>query len=221
MTAPAARTLEAHAAAYDLVARLYLHGPAALAPAALPGRDALLDALGRLDLAWPARLEPLLAAVADDARRAELEQAYDDCVVQPIPGRYVPPYASVYLGEPGLWTSATLEVEQTYARAGFVWDAGTSRARPRAPDHLGLELAFLAVSEAEAGPAPTAAEADRLGRFLDGHLLRWLPDYLDALRNGRVDAFFVTWVEWLCALAHHDRERLSRQSAKTSIRSSR
>lgn len=200
--------VDVYAACYDLGARFYLNGPAAVCRGRLPAVDSLLKALSEVDPEWPARVERLLSRHDSPAALEQAESAYMQSVVLPVPGRYIPPYSSVYLGESMLWGAPTLETERLYAEYGLAWQAGATRMRPLAPDHLGLELAFLAVAESEAGARPSEEQADRLASFLDVHLLHWVPRYLDALHAAGADSLITDWVEWLLYVANHDLDRL-------------
>ena len=91
-----------------------------------------------------------------DDRVTELEQAesaYMQSVALPIPGRYVPPYASVHLGESTLWGASTFEAERLYAEYGLEWQAGGTRARRHPPSHAAqnwqLKLAAYGIEEIE------------------------------------------------------------------------
>ena len=100
-------------ATYDLLARVFLGrlemeglGGAARelrsggsGPQWLPGLTSLLEALGAIDPQWPAAVELLLAGDHEQAGSSETERAICGA---PLRGRYVPPYASVYLGSGGL-----------------------------------------------------------------------------------------------------------------------
>ncbi|MFN8474720.1 MAG: molecular chaperone TorD family protein [Anaerolineae bacterium] len=83
------------------------------------------------------------------------------------------PYESVFLGDDlMLNTDVTYRVEDLYNLAGFVPEG----ARVAAPDHLGVELLFMAhlIALEEDGRAPEPARR-RQTRFLAEHLARWAP----------------------------------------------
>lgn len=96
------------------------------------------------------------------------------------------PYESVFLGEDGLLGSElTGQVTARYQAAGFRPDDDAA-----SPDHLGVELsfmAFLGAAEAQAWAAEQPERAARLqeeqAAFLLNHLLRWLPPLAIALRR--------------------------------------
>jgi putative dimethyl sulfoxide reductase chaperone len=93
------------------------------------------------------------------------------------------PFESVAL-ESRLMGDATIAVEAAYQEAGF--DAPVPDAGP--PDHLGAELRFLSLAcyrEMEAWQkgdrAAAAVWVEREQRFLDEHLLAWVPRYCERL----------------------------------------
>ena len=114
--------------------------------------------------------EPLLAALRAEYARLLLFNAV--------------PYESVYVDEQMMLnTAATVAVVEVY-RAGAYSPAG----QVGAPDHVGLELAFLghlALVEAEAlerGDAAAGARCRTLqATFLAEHLGRWAPIWATAL----------------------------------------
>jgi TorA maturation chaperone TorD len=121
---------------------------------------------------------------------AELDREYMELFVVPNP-RYVAPYESVFrdrwrlpgtlqprsnLAEAGepikglLMGESTLDVRQTYARAGILPDDDL-------PDHIGNELRFIAytwAAEATAGPEDAVAWAEVRERFRREHVLQWI-----------------------------------------------
>src|SRR5712692_8579361 len=108
--------------------------------------------------------EPLLAAIRAEYARLVLFN--------------LPPYESVYLDEQVMLnTDATHAVVAAYREGGY-----SPAGQVGAPDHVGLELAFLghlAAAEAtalERGDAVGArCERARQARFLVAHVGRWAP----------------------------------------------
>jgi TorA maturation chaperone TorD len=211
LTAPPA--VDVYTAGYDLLARLYLRGPRALNREHLPPVGPLLDALGHADPDWPARVEELLAPHDQPAELEQAQRQYVESFVFPIPGRYVPPYASVYLDDGVLWGDSTFKVERLYATEGLAWQR-TGSPHPAggvpvtAPDHIGIEFAFLAVVTSHPRRGPTEVRRQqRLAWFLGEHLSRWLPAYRDALREAAAGPLLEGWTAWAVDVVAADFER--------------
>jgi TorA maturation chaperone TorD len=205
--------IDVYTASYDLLARLYLDGPAALKPDHLPPTGPLLDALRHLDTDCAARVEHLLSHHERPGGLERAEADYVQSCVLPVPGRYVPPYASVYLEEGLLWGESTFKIQRLYATEGLSWQrAGAPRAGGRltvtAPDHVGVEFAFLALatSRPRRGPAEGKRQ-QRLTWFLADHLDRWLPAYRDALIDAGAGELLEGFTAWAVDLVHADVER--------------
>jgi TorA maturation chaperone TorD len=180
---------------YDYLARIWLDGPLRLAEAVL---QAWLPCLMPLDAGLARRWAELIRLLDLPDERAAADEDYQSCLVIPQPGRYVPPYASVWLdGAEGLWGPTTARVLACYQEAGLDWTAtpssGHGRSWVRAPDHLGVECAFvaeLAAGQAGGGPpggaedaedAVTAQPAAVAAGFIADHLRRWVPAYAGQL----------------------------------------
>lgn len=105
----------------------------------------------------------------------------------------VPPYESVYREGWQVFGETTLEVKRRYAEAGYTLDPSFTDL----PDHVAVELAFMALlaeEEAKAWEAQdTAAASAWLARertFLDDHLSRWLPAFCERLLASTETAFY-------------------------------
>lgn len=189
----ATRAPEVFTAVYDLFARAYL-GQLGNRPAeGLPGLESLLGALGDLDARWPEALESLVPGSGARGTGGA-------CGVAPVPGRYVPPYASVHLDGGSLWGPSTMEVLSWYEAEGLSWDRdrqGQNGSRILAPDHAGIEMAFLSVISDR--PAANRLEGDRAGRLrgMLAHLAKWLPLFKNAVEerdgNFAVDDGMAGW----------------------------
>jgi TorA maturation chaperone TorD len=109
-----------------------------------------------------------LPATLDQAVLDQLAADYADIYL--THGYGASPHESVWLDEDHLMRQEPMfQVRAWYARHGLT--AGDGRTRP--DDHLALELQFLAhLFAPERGD--TLAEA---ARFIDEHLLRWLPRF--------------------------------------------
>jgi TorA maturation chaperone TorD len=194
--------VDVYTACYDLLARFYLQGPAGLRTDRLPPIGPLLDALARVDPDWPGRLEEIIAHQDQPAELEQSQNDYQESFVLPVPGRYVPPYASVYLDEGTLWGDSTFKIVRLYGTEGLSWQrAGSQQAggavSVTAPDHVGIEFAFLALatSRPRRGPAE-AKRQERLTWFLGQHLSRWLPAYRDALVDAGACPTLEGWTTW-------------------------
>lgn len=186
----------AYAQAFELFARLYRHG---LTPA----------------LMMEAAQLPELAAVAPQPYNADEAAAS----FYTLFGMNVFPYQSVFLDPEGLLGGTeTARVRISYRHMGFVADETGEPA-----DHLAHELdalAFLCQAEAEAwedGRSDMAAYAQQLQvRFLDEHLLRWLPAFAAAVqRHG--DPFYAEVAGLAWSLAAERKRSLEPGALGTAI----
>ena len=138
---------------YDYLAHVWLEGPLRVPD------DALLpwlEDLARCDSGLSRDVADLIRCLDDPAELEAARQDFQSCVVVPLPGRYLPPYASVYLdASKSLWGPATTRVLSWYNEADLDWVGHSSRYPwVRAPDHLGVECAFAAeLWAASAGPS--------------------------------------------------------------------
>lgn len=171
-------------ASYDLLARAYLDGPGSLHPDALPGAVALVEAAGALDPAWAAAVDALVNATAAERARAAADHLA--CFGPPLPGRHVPPYGSVYLDGGLLWGRSTFEVLALYEAEDLAWDrrrSGQGGSPVRAPDHVGVEMAFLSVVSGNRGAARAGGPRAMRIRAVLTHLAAWLPGLREALEE--------------------------------------
>ncbi|MDI3317630.1 MAG: molecular chaperone TorD family protein [Bacillota bacterium] len=123
-----------------------------------------------------------------------------------------PPYESAWRERPDqesfgqLWGGSTLDVLAAYREAGLEPAEGIDDV----PDHLGMELEFMAHLAREESEGWRAADPDtarsfqeRERRFLTGHLAVWVPDFCRAVRReadlpfyrglARVTEAFILW----------------------------
>lgn len=172
---------------YLWLSSFYLQKPSIQQLRALLHRDTL-SSIGEVFLSLaPGDFRQLKekAANLDHSLANEIGDEYDRLFVVPSPGSYVPPYGSCFLerdqtnaGRYGeLWGKSTLDVQAFYRKAKF--EARTDSATP--PDHLGVELSFLATlcsEEAAALQEKNHAKAEEVRRlqasFLRDHLLKWI-----------------------------------------------
>ncbi len=180
---PEQETAQARAHAYTLFQRLFLEG--------LTGE--LLPYCRELP-ALAQALELLGEAFDPDQAAADHFQ---------LLGYNVFPYESAFLAP-----DASLGGAVSAGVFAFYQELGLSRIdRPESPDHISLELgclAFLASAEAEARQDGQPSQARRMQalqrRFLDEHLLGWLPGLALAIR-GQGQTFYTALVELTMDLA--------------------
>ncbi|MBO9394286.1 molecular chaperone TorD family protein [Caldilinea sp.] len=124
------------------------------------------------------------------------------------PGRpLAPPYASYYLNDGQLMGQAAHEALAIYRRWG-VAPAGSLVTIP--PDHLALELGFLAhlamvmaeATSTEGTPFQAAAKAS--DRFLRRHLLAWWPHFYRDLQRNAGNSFFIGLADFTDAALQMD-----------------
>ena len=106
-----------------------------------------------------------------------------------------PPFESVWRGERRVMGEATQEVMAAYAEAG----GQLTEAAGLPPDHVGLELSFLAylmqsrdeaLEQGDAEAAQKAAAAEEA--FLADHVLQWVPDLCQAVEAADPEGFYGT-----------------------------
>ncbi len=102
-----------------------------------------------------------------------------------------PPYASVYLGkEKIMFDLPTLEIRDLYRRYGL--KSRTSHQQP--DDHIGLELSFLHYLCTEVAASDQTGSTknlvQELSTFLDGHLNKWLPDFVKLVKKHAETEFY-------------------------------
>lgn len=126
----------------------------------------------------------------DNAR--EIIREFQRLFVVPAEQTYIPPYESCFRERTGgrfgnLWGATTIEANTLYKRIGF---EPKLTDRIIAPDHIGLELAFmsaLCLRENEKSideNSSSIQENHKLQRFfIDQHLNQWLPSLAQTIRS--------------------------------------
>ena len=163
---PAGRALE-RSQIYSSIGRLFLEG---LTEESLP----------------PSLAIPELAATLPDL--FDVDEAAADH--HHLFGFNVFPYQSIFLDPAGLLGGEIAEtVLLIYQQAGFA-PGEDALASSESVDHIGHELsylAFLCAAESKAWeeerPSETQTMIDYQRRFLDTHLLRWLPPLVQAIKQ--------------------------------------
>lgn len=184
--------------------------PAVHAPARCAGRSGALKLLSSMYLCQPSRqaitvwksllgdgsaaLDELVGAVnaidaASDKILEDLLWDYTRLFIGPykLP---CPPWESVYRSPARLMLQdAALDARRTYAAFGLsVEETGVM------PDHVGVELNFLALASERAGE-PDAKQFDwiRIAQaFADDHLLQWVPQFTADLEAAAESSFYRT-----------------------------
>ena len=110
------------------------------------------------------------------------------------PGKHISPYESVYRdNENALWSEATVEVKKFIESSGLEYSGNWSGL----PDHIGVELEFmhrLTHHEKEAWAREDKETAIRClefeKRFIDEHLIQWIPNFCDKVIKESHVAFY-------------------------------
>lgn len=123
------------------------------------------------------------------------------------------PFESIFLDASGLLGGdVTRRVQMAYRMSGLTVDTAGTEA-----DHVGLELAALAqlcAHAAGAEPVQTHQQLSRQRRFLEAHLLRWLPALRLAVAQ-QGDGFYTAVSSLTLSLAaDHYRDLLAQDAAE-------
>ena len=200
--------LHARAPLYDLLARLYTY----------PLDDAALEAIVALRLenastALSDALAVMQARIAAAPDRAAFVGALNVEATRLFegPGQpAAPPFASFYLNDRQLMGPAALTVRRAYLSRNL---------RPRddgrvPPDHLALELGFMALMARE----DTAHGLTDSAVFLREHLLTWVPRWSAAVVAASAHPFFVGLANLTGAVLESDAQWLKvLESAHTNV----
>lgn len=125
------------------------------------------------------------------------------------PGRPIaPPYESAYV-EGRLAGEASTQVAHCYAEAGL--QVVCRDDRYELPDHVAVELAFMAHLAAQEERDPGQAEEwrERQRRFLREHLTRWLPQFCQDIEASQAHPFYCDAARAAKRLVEEDRARLA------------
>jgi len=124
--------------------------------------------------------------------------------------RECPPYETEYCSS----AEAFFRAQQLADIAGFYQAFGlqTAQACPERPDHLALELEFMAFLLRKERLAETAEQAsvcaDAQRSFLRDHLAWWVPSFAAGLRRKAESGFYATVAHVLAAFMPVERARL-------------
>ncbi len=136
--------------------------------------DELKKAINEIDLTSEAELEALL-------------WEYTRLFIGPykLP---CPPWESVYISPKKLMMQDSADqVRRLYAEAGLAINTGDVM-----PDHIGVELNFLSVllERTHAAPGNNDEQVKKTEMFLNGHLLKWAPQFTADMENAADTSFF-------------------------------
>ena len=146
-----------------------------------------------------------------ERREDELEVEYNRLFVGPGAPR-VYPYESLYRDSTGLVMGPSAgEVLQAYRRAGLA----INTAFKDLPDHIAVELEFMARLCCEEARAESAGRGDLALRlkqdqrsFLDAHLASWLPAMCEKVIRETTSTIYRGFAEIAAIFVGWDRERL-------------
>jgi TorA maturation chaperone TorD len=159
-------------------------------------------------------LEPLLRELPRAA--ADLETEHDR-VFGLVPTRECPPYETEYhsTGEPFFRAQQLADVAGFYRAFGLE----TSRTSPERPDHLALELEFLAFlllkkrlaleSPVREGAEQAALCDEVFQTFFREHVSWWAPSFTVGLRRKAGGGFYAAAAQVLAAFLPAERARLN------------
>ncbi len=175
------------------------------------GADALADAFESLSLtAAPFFFAGAVEGVASPPRSLEeLKQAYWDAFANPLSDRVTPvesvyrPWSEASTTDAGmggargyLLSDRALHLLELYRLTGVAVPAGFEAM----PDHLALELEFMALLCRRGHPAEQA-------RFLEDHL-SWLDDLAQDARRREIPVFYAAVLELAASLVRWDAAHL-------------
>ncbi len=170
---------------YGLLAAVFRREPTAALLREL-ARPELSSALGQAGL----KLEAVAPDGPDDEPLEDLAVEYARLFIGP--GKHIPPYESVYVDN-SLATRTTDEIARFIEGHGFAY-------RPEyhgLPDHVSVELEFMqGLAREEAGAwergelAAAGTQAEIQVRFIEEHLLRWLPAFCADIVDNTKQSFY-------------------------------
>lgn len=145
------------------------------------------------------RLETRLGAISDEYTKLFIGPGHLDA----------PPWESPYVGKEGLlFQESTLKVRYEYADSGYL-----PQDYPRvADDHIALMMDYMAHMAKRTAAAFSGATSDdvsdlaaKQSRFIENHLLNWVPEYARKLEEADAGEFYALAVR--CALDFFEQDR--------------
>lgn len=144
-------------------------------------------------------LEANQREAGESERLVDLKREYARLFLGP-PKALLRPYESCYFGRDQLMTEQSAAVRQFYAACGLTVDTAQYR---ETPDHISVELAFLAMLCDVECAEVAVADADRADverQFLDQHLGRWGRWFAEAVQHHTSEPLYLAAAELLRAL---------------------
>lgn len=202
---------------YSSLSRTYAYPDSDLAEALFAKEtwNQLSDAEASLELEAHSTIRELRAWVeryagAAEELLADLEVEYTYLFINAVPHVPASPYESAYVGPGLLMGEPVSQVLRAYRDAGLA----ISDDYEALPDHIAAELEFMAYlihQQAQAEqeePEEAATWRERQHRFLEEHLLRWGPLFLDEVASSARHDFYRHLAGLLEALLQAEEQRV-------------
>lgn len=182
------------------------------------------------------KLEKILQEFpTNDPELLKLKQEYYDLFFVPVSGRYIPPYESAIRGAVRLkkgkmkygshWGIPAQQLSDLYENTGFnpkALDIFEPLKETQLPDHLGLELSFMAYLCRLEDKFINKGEEIRGLRnlqksILKDHLLEWLPQFTTELLNVEVSGYYSYFALLALELCREEFKSLSTTIERSGI----
>ena len=178
--------------------------------------EQLSDAQAALELEADSTIRELRAWVeqhagATEELLADLEVEHTYLFINAVPHVPASPYESAYAGRGLLMGESVSQVLAAYRDAGLA----ISEDYDGLPDHIAAELEFMAyllqqqAQAEEEDPEKAATWKERQNRFLEEHLLRWGPVFLEKLASSTRNEFYRHLAGLLEALLQAEEQRIT------------
>ena len=177
-----------------------------------PLTSSVLEAVRSLDLGEDSLLAPYVAAMQSGIPHDITDEIVEDLNIEMTrllegPGQpAAPPFASYYV-HGSLMGPVVMQVAET----SRIWGVEAASGSQTLPDHVALLFGFLSFLADESptadvgGSSPIAASRE----FVRRHLLPWLPDFTNSLRDSARDPFFAGLAGFTLAVVRADYEWLT------------
>lgn len=130
------------------------------------------------------------------------------------PGKHISPYESVYRdNENALWSETTVEVKNFIESSGLEYSSSWAGL----PDHIGVELEFMqrityhekdAWSRGDKETTTRCLEFEK--KFIDEHLIQWVPLFCDKVKKETRVAFYREMAEFTCQFIDLDNRLINK-----------